>query len=132
MRLVDYGVNHEGAPSANTSFKPPSNTGWGSTTIGSILSARALKFQPTPSNTATTTRQSDAASSTFLHVQLFMNNLVNLKLRNRHGLMSLRLLRLGAPASIGAVVSSGAWTKSLEVPTKENGMVRHDVPSELR
>ena len=69
-------------PSANTSFKPPSNTVWG--TISSILSARALKFQLTPSHTATTTRQSGAASSTFLHVQLFMKNLVNLKLRDRH------------------------------------------------
>ena len=49
----------------STSFKPPPSTGWGST-IGSFLSARALKLQ-TPSNMPTTARPSDA-SSMFPHV----------------------------------------------------------------
>lgn len=38
-----------------------------------------------------------------------------------------------APASFDAVISSraGAWTKSVEVRSKENGVIQHDVPSEL-
>ena len=39
---------------------------------------------------------------------------------------------VGAPASIDAVISSCAWTKTAEVLLKENGVVQHNAPSELR
>ena len=39
----------------------------------------------------------------------------------------------GVPASIDAVIRSSAWSKSVEVPSKENGMIsKHDVLSDVR
>lgn len=38
----------------------------------------------------------------------------------------------GLPASIDSVISSDSWTKSMEVPSEENGVIKHDAPSDLR
>ena len=120
------------SPSADTSFKPPPNTGWGST-IGSFLSARALKFQLTPSNTPTTARPSDS-SSTFPHVA---PPTIHEQFGEAEGLPLFNVAVTpatspSAGASIDAVISSGAWTKSVEVSSKENGVIKHDVLSDLR
>ena len=114
------------SPSADTSFKPP---GWGST-IGSFLSAKALKFQLTPSNTPTTARPSDA-SSTFSHVapptiHEQFGEAEGSPLFNVAVTPATSPSAEGAPASIDAVISSGAWTKCVEVSSKENGVIKHD------
>ena len=119
------------SPSADTDFKPPPNTGWGST-IGSFLSARALKFQLTPLNTPTTAKPSNASSvprvAPTIHEQFGEaegSPLFNVAASPETSPSAAR-----APASIDAVISSGAWTKSAE--SKENGVVQLDVPSKIR
>ena len=122
------------SPSSDTTFKPPPNTSWG-TTIGSFLSARALKFQLTPSNTPTTARPGDS-SSTFPYVaprtttQEQFGEADGSPLFNVVATPETSPSSAVAPASIDAVLNSNAWTKG--VPLKENGVVQHDGPSELR
>ena len=122
------------SPSADTSFKP-SNTSWG-TTIGSFLSARALKFQLTPSNTPTTARPSDASSAfpnvvpPIIHEQF--GEAEGSPLFNVAATPAISPSAAAAPASIDAVLNSDTWTKSMEVPSKENGVAQHDGPGELR
>jgi len=124
------------SPSADTSFKPP-NTGWGS--FGSFLSARALKFQLTPSNTPTTARPSDAPS-TFPHVtpptiHEQFGEAEGSPLFNVAATPATSPSGVVAPASIDAVLNSSiAWAKTVEVPLKENGVViaaQHDGSGEL-
>ena len=127
------------SPSADTSFKPPNaSTSW-STTIGSFLSAKALKFQLTPSNTPTTARPGDA-SSTFpyvapptIHEQF--GEAEGSPLFNVAATPATSPSGAAAPASIEAVLNfSGSWTKTVEVPLKENGVViaaQHDGSREL-
>ena len=118
------------SPPADTSFKPPPNTGWGST-IGSFLSARALKFQLTPSNTPTTARPSEGPS-TFPHVapptiHEQFGEAEGSPLFNVAVTPATSPSAAGVPASIDAVISSGAWTKSVEVSSKENGVIKREL-----
>ena len=123
------------SPSAETSFKPP-NTSWG-TTIGSFLSAKALKFQLTPSNTPTTARPGDASSAfpyvapPTIHEQF--GEAEGSPLFNVAATPATSPSAAGAPASIDAVLNSSVvWSKTVEVSSKENGVVQHDGPNELR
>ena len=83
------------SPSADTSFKSPPNTGWGSR-IGSLLSSQSSQV---PIETVTFKYAYNRKTKRcFLYISscrapptLFMNNLV--KLRDRHYLTSPRLLQ---------------------------------------
>ena len=69
----------------------------------------------TPSNTPKIPRSSDA-SSTYLHVALPT-------IHEQFEAEGSPLLYVAAtPATIDAVISSGARTKGVEVPSKENGV----------
>jgi hypothetical protein len=94
----------------------------------------------TPSNTPTTARPGDA-SSTFpyvapptIHEQF--GEAEGSPLFNVAATPATSPSGAAAPASIDAVLnSSGAWTKTVEVPLKENGVViaaQHDGSRELR
>ena len=118
---------------SDTSFKPP-NTSWG-TTIGSFLSARALKFQLTPSNTPTTARPSDTSklsnvAPTTIHEQF--GEAEGSPLFNVVATPATSPSAAVAPASIDAMLNAGASTKTVEVPSKGNGAAQHDGPGELR
>jgi hypothetical protein len=114
------------SPSDDTSFKPP-NTSW-SSTIGSFLSARAHKFQVTPSNTPTTARPGEA-SSTFPYVATFptiyerFGEAEGSSLFDVAATPATSLSGAAAPASIDALNSSGAWTKTVPSSFKGNGVV---------
>ena len=124
------------ASPSDTSFKPP-NTSWG-TTIGSFLSARALKFQLTPSNTPATARPGDTSLFPYvappaIHEQF--GEAEGSPLFNVAATPATSPSAAVAPASIDAVLNSGASTKTLEIPSKESGVViaaQHDGPGELR
>ena len=124
------------SPSVETNIKP--NTGWGST-FGSFLSSRALKFQLTPSNTPTTAKPGSTSSTfpyaapTTIHEQF--GEAEGSPLFNVAATPATSPSDAGAPASIDAVLNSGARTKTVEAPSKENGVViasQHNGPGELR
>jgi hypothetical protein len=119
------------SPSADTSFKPP-NTSWG-TTIGSFLSARTLKFQLTPSNMPATARPGDASKLPYvaptIHEQF--GEAEGSPLFNVAATPATSPSAAMAPASIDAVLNSGASTQTAEVPSNGNA-AQHDGPGDLR
>ena len=125
------------ASPSDTSFQPPpSTTSWG-TAIGSFLSARALKFQFTPSNTPGTARPGDGSKFPYdtppIHEQF--GEAEGSPLFNVAATPATSPSAALAPASIDAVLNLGASTQTLQVPSNGNGAViaaQHDGPSELR
>ena len=121
---------------SDTSFKPPNtSTSWG-TTIGSFLSARALKFQLTPSNTPATARPSETSklsnvAPTTIHEQFGEAEGSPLFNVAATPATSPSAAVAQTPASIDAVLNAGASTQTVEVPLNENA-AQHDDPGDLR
>ena len=120
---------------SDTGVKQP-NSSWGAT-FGSFLSARALKFQLTPSNTPATARPGDTSTpphvAPTIHEQF--GEAEGSPLFNVAATPATSPSAAVAPASIDAVLNLGASTQTVKVPSNENGVViaaEHDGPVELR
>lgn len=125
------------ASPSETSFKPPPNTSSWGTTIGSFLSARALKFQLTPSNTPGTARPGDASTFPYATpaVHEHFGEAEGSPLFNVAPTPATSPSATVPPASIDAMLNSSASIQTVKVPSNEDEVViaaQYDGHVELR